>query len=71
MSSDLSGGITQVLNQRDNFQKQFAIHKMNSDDKKFESFNSKCVVLMGSIADLNSKEISSFELFKIIVKMLK
>ncbi|TWO30673.1 DUF4263 domain-containing protein [Seonamhaeicola sediminis] len=64
MSSDLSGGISQVLNQRDNFQKQFAIHKMNSEDKGFETFNSKCVVLMGSISDLSDKELGSFELFR-------
>lgn len=63
MSSDLSGGITQVLNQRDNFQKHFATHKMNSDDA-FESFNSKCVVLMGSLGDLDKKQIPSFELFR-------
>ncbi|MCB9245819.1 MAG: DUF4263 domain-containing protein [Flavobacteriales bacterium] len=64
MSSDLSGGISQALNQRDNFQKQFAIHKMNSEDKGFETFNSKCVVLMGSISDLSDKELGSFELFR-------
>jgi hypothetical protein len=63
MSSDLTGGITQVLNQRDNFQKHFATHKMNSD-VSFESFNSKCVVLMGSLSNLGRKEIPSFELFR-------
>ena len=63
MSSDLSGGITQVLNQRDVFQKHFATLKMQSDEV-FESFNSKCVVLMGSIADLSKKQVSSFELFR-------
>jgi hypothetical protein len=63
MSSDLSGGISQVLNQRDNFQKQFAIHKMNSK-KEFETFNSKCVILMGSISDMSKDQIQSFELFR-------
>lgn len=63
MSSDLSGGVTQVLNQRDNFQKHFATHKMNSDEA-FESFNSKCVVLMGSLGDLDKKQVPSFELFR-------
>lgn len=63
MSSDLSGGISQVLNQRDNFQKQFAVHKMNSKEV-FESFNSKCVVLIGLISDMDKDQIKSFELFR-------
>ena len=37
---------------------------MNSEDKGFETFNSKCVVLMGSISDLSDKELGSFELFR-------
>ena len=63
MSSDLSGGIAQVLNQRDNFQKEFAIHKLKSKEQ-FETFNSKCVVLMGCLADMKKEQISSFELFR-------
>ena len=63
MSSDLSGGVTQVLNQRDNFQKHFATHKMNSNEA-FETFNSKCVVLMSSLSNLDKKQIPSFELFR-------
>ena len=64
MSSDLTGGVAQVLNQRDNFQKHFATHRMNSPEVPFETFNSKCVVLMGSLADLDKKQIASFELFR-------
>lgn len=63
MSSDLSGGISQVLNQRDNFQKHFAIHKLDTDEE-FETFNSKCVVLMGLIKELNKSELRSFELLR-------
>lgn len=63
MSTDLTGGITQVLDQRDNFQKEFFIHKGKSSEK-FETINSKCVVLMGSIADLPPEELKSFELFR-------
>ena len=34
---------------------------MNSNNQ-FETFNSKCVVLMGSISDLDIKQLKSFEL---------
>lgn len=63
MSSDLSGAISQVLNQRDIFQKEFANHKLKSKEQ-FETFNSKCVVLMGSLNDLKAEQLSSFELFR-------
>lgn len=63
MSIDLSGAVSQVLNQRDNFQKHFATIKMNSDEP-FESFNSKCVVLMGQIKQLNEKQYRPFELVR-------
>ncbi len=63
MSIDLSGALSQVLNQRDNFQKHFATIKIDSDES-FESFNSKCVVLMGQIKQLNSKQYRPFELVR-------
>lgn len=63
MSKDLSGCINQVLNQRDNFQKEFYQKKYTSK-ADFETFNSKCVVLIGSIADLDEDQKYSFELFR-------
>ena len=63
MSSDLSGGISQVLDQRDNFQKAYALLRVNSNES-FDTINSKCVVLMGMLGDLNSKQTKSFELFR-------
>ena len=48
MSKDLTGGITQVLDQRDNFQKEFYAHQSKTGEP-IEAINSKCVVLMGSI----------------------
>ncbi len=63
MSTDLSGAVSQVLNQRDNFQKHYATIKMDSDEP-FESFNSKCVVLMGQIKQLNGKQERPFELVR-------
>ncbi|SEM14228.1 protein of unknown function [Chitinophaga rupis] len=63
MSSDLSGAISQVLNQRDNFQKHYANLKVDSSED-FETFNSKCVVLMGQIKSLESKQLRPFELIR-------
>ena len=63
MSKDVTGGIAQVLDQRDNFQKQFSLHLYNSSES-FETLNSKCVVLMGMLADMSKAELKSFELFR-------
>ena len=60
---ELAGCINQVLNQRDRFQKSYAILKMESEEE-FESFNSACFVLVGSLEDLNKKQKYSFELFR-------
>ncbi|MBK5215069.1 MAG: DUF4263 domain-containing protein [Flavobacteriaceae bacterium] len=62
-TKDLTGCIAQVLNQRDNFQKEFYQTKVKSKGG-FETFNSKCVVLIGSIKDLNDNQKYSFELFR-------
>lgn len=63
LSDDLSGGISQVLNQRDNFQKHYATIKMETEEP-FETYNSKCVVLMGEIKGLSKKQLRSFELVR-------
>lgn len=64
-TKDLSGCIVQVLNQRDNFQKEFYATKGKSIGKRnFETFNSKCVVLIGSTKDLDENQKYSFELFR-------
>lgn len=62
-SDDLSGGISQVLNQRDNFQKHYATIRMETEEV-FETYNSKCVVLMGEIGKLDKKQMKSFELMR-------
>lgn len=62
-TKDLTGSINQVLNQRDNFQKEFYAHKVKSKGG-FETFNSKCVVLIGSTKNLSDEQKYSFELFR-------
>jgi len=69
-SSDLTGAINQVLNQRDNFQKEFYALKVKSAKSSgttaadFISLSSQCVVLAGSIEKLDEAKLDSFELFR-------
>lgn len=62
-TKELTGSIVQVLNQRDNFQKEFYAIKGKSKGN-FETFNSKCVVLIDSTDDLDENQRYSFELFR-------
>lgn len=62
-TKELTGCIVQVLNQRDNFQKEFYSTKVKSKSN-FETFNSRCVVLIGSTSDLDENQKYSFELFR-------
>lgn len=62
-TKDLSGCINQVLNQRDNFQKQYYVLKGTSGST-VETLNSKCMVLIGTLKDLSSKQKTAFELFR-------
>jgi len=61
----LSRAINQVLDQRDNLQKEFYSLSKGSE---FNTFNSKCVVLVGRVSDLSSDQLKSFELFRSEVK---
>lgn len=69
-SKNLSGGIVQVLNQRDNFQKEFYalkgkdINRKKRKVKNYETINSKCVLLIGSTKDLDEDQLYSFEMFR-------
>ena len=62
-TKELAGCVNQVLNQRDKFQKSYAVLKMESEED-FESFNSACFVLVGSLETLTKKQRYSFELFR-------
>lgn len=70
VTKELTGATVQVLNQRDNFQKEYyqAIGKLKAKAKvgevKLETFNSKCVVLIGSLGSLDSNQKYSFELYR-------
>lgn len=63
-TKDLTGSIGQVLNQRDNFQKEYYQTKGKSKGENFETFNSKCIVIIGSAKELTEPQKYSFELFR-------
>jgi hypothetical protein len=64
-TKDLSGAIVQVLNQRDNFQKEFySLKEKSSHLGIVETFNSKSIVLMGQLSKLSKPQKAAFELFR-------
>lgn len=63
VSEELSGCINQVLNQRDNFQKEFD-HLKRKSKQNFETINSKCIVIIGKHDTLSDEQKHSFELFR-------
>lgn len=63
IEKELNGAINQVLNQKDNLEKDY--HRLRSEsEKEFYSFNSKCFVVIGKLTTLDKKQIKSFELFR-------
>ncbi|MBN8876743.1 MAG: DUF4263 domain-containing protein [Sphingobacteriales bacterium] len=64
-TKDLSGAVVQVLNQRDNFQKEYyALKAKSAHLGALETFNSKSVVMIGSLNSLSAGQKSAFELFR-------
>jgi hypothetical protein len=63
ISEELSGCVNQVLNQRDNFQKEFD-HLKRKSKENFETINSKCIVIIGKLDTISPEQKHSFELFR-------
>jgi hypothetical protein len=64
LDKEMSGGIVQVLGYRDRFDKAFYDLRANSSSGRFQSYNSRCVLIAGKAADLSEGESRSFELFR-------
>ncbi len=62
-TKELSGCISQVLNQRDTFQKEFYQLRYKSNGA-LETLNSKCVVIIGNISEATPEQRESFELIR-------
>ncbi len=63
MSSELSGALNQVLNQRENMQHEFYTLRGKSKEV-FESYNPKCLIVVGSMSSMSDEQKKSFELIR-------
>lgn len=65
MSFDMSGAVNQVLNYRDELQKNFnGLTRDLKDGDTVRAFSPKCVVVIGKINTLNAKQQKAFELYR-------
>lgn len=60
LGKELTGGLVQILDQRDNLQKEF--YKLSAG--KFEAFNPKLLLVIGKTSSLKTGQHKSFELFR-------
>lgn len=63
ISSELSGALNQVLDQRENLQHEFYALRAKSKGT-FESYNPKCLIIIGSMSQLIDEQKKSFELIR-------
>ena len=63
MSSELTGGVNQLLQQKDKLQKEFYAISGQSDDS-FCVLNPRCLLVVGCLEDLDKKQRDSFELYR-------
>jgi len=61
-SKDLSGAMSQVLNQRDHFQKEF--YSLAYKAKDVQTFNSKALIIAGQLGSMSAQQKSAFELMR-------
>lgn len=65
MSLDMSGAVNQVLNYRDELQKNFSTLTRDLEEADtVRAFSPKCVVVLGKISTLNAKQQKAFELYR-------
>jgi hypothetical protein len=65
IGKEVTGGLVQVLDQKDNLQKEFYTLAKGGE---FQSFNPKVVLIVGNLKSLTKKQIKSFELFRSNIK---
>ena len=65
MSLDMSGAVNQVLNYRDELQKNVSTLTRDLEEADtVRAFSPKCVVVIGKISTLNAKQQKAFELYR-------
>jgi len=65
ISNELSGAINQILNYKEELQKQF-YELAKNNEKEFDVFNPKSIIIIGSLEleKLENGKLKSFELFR-------
>jgi hypothetical protein len=61
MDKELSGAISQVLDQKDTYCKEFNSLRSKED---ITSFNPNCIIIIGTLKDLDKKQYKAFELIR-------
>lgn len=61
IGKEVTGGLVQALDQKDNLQKDFYALAKGGE---FISFNPKVVLIIGTIKSLTKQQLKSFELFR-------
>lgn len=63
ISSELTGAIDQLLNYKDQLQKEYYASRVNSNINYY-SLNPKCILIAGTLGDLDEAKKITFELFR-------
>lgn len=63
IGSDLSGGVNQLLIQKQKLNNEYFSLKNNSEEN-FSAFNIDCVLIIGKVKDLNKTKLSCFENYR-------
>lgn len=61
LGKELTGGLVQLLDQKDSLQKEFYSLAKSGE---FKSFNPRGLLVIGKIKDLSKPQLKSFELFR-------
>lgn len=65
IDDELNGGINQILNQKHNLLKNSPnLREEAEDEENFYVFNPRCLLVIGTIQNLDKKQLKSFELFR-------
>jgi hypothetical protein len=70
LSSDLTGAINQILDYRDVSQKEY-INNIYKSEFKYDLFNPKLLLIVGSLEKLNKEQKKCFEIFRGELKSLE
>src|SRR5438105_6903600 len=63
VSAEMTGALLQILDYKCSLEQDYQSLKL-SGDRRFHSFDPRCIVLIGRVSTLKNDEVTSFELFR-------